>query len=113
MKMCVLKTWMVVVVLQYWPIHYENVCVENLDGCWVLQYWPIYSKKFYGRGETLTSISKQYGVSIYSVAAANKNILDVDLVSEGQLLNIPASAPADTQVVSRVALSFTNGLITV
>lgn len=52
-------------------------------------------------------------MSIYSVAAANKNILDVDLVSEGQLLNIPASAPADTQVVSRVALSFTNGLITV
>jgi len=92
MKMCVLKTWMVVV---------------------VLQYWPIYSKKFYGRGETLTSISKQYGVSIYSVAAANKNILDVDLVFEGQLLNIPASAPAYTQVVSRVTLSFTNGLITV
>lgn len=49
-------------------------------------------------GETLTSISKQYGVSIYSVAAANKNKLDVDLVFEGQLLNIPASAPADTQV---------------
>lgn len=49
-------------------------------------------------GETLTSISKQYGVSIYSVAAANKNILDVDLVFEGQLLNIPAAAPAGTQV---------------
>ncbi|KAG6751036.1 hypothetical protein POTOM_045553 [Populus tomentosa] len=53
------------------------------------------------RGETLTSISKQYGVSIYSVAAANKNKLDVDLVFEGQLLNIPASAPADTQVVKK------------
>ncbi|KAJ6763536.1 hypothetical protein OIU79_024142 [Salix purpurea] len=49
-------------------------------------------------GETLTSISKQYGVSRYSVSAANKNILDVDLVFEGQFLNIPASAPADTQV---------------
>ncbi|KAJ6975481.1 hypothetical protein NC653_031356 [Populus alba x Populus x berolinensis] len=49
-------------------------------------------------GETLTSISEQYGVSLYSVAAANKNKLDVDLVFEGQLLNIPASAPADTQV---------------
>ncbi|KAJ6757838.1 hypothetical protein OIU74_027004 [Salix koriyanagi] len=45
-------------------------------------------------GETLTSISKQYGV----VSAANKNILDADLVSEGQFLNIPASAPAGTQV---------------
>ncbi|KAF9670561.1 hypothetical protein SADUNF_Sadunf13G0081800 [Salix dunnii] len=58
----------------------------------------LYSKNFYGRGETLTSISKQYGVSRYSVSAANKNILDVDLVFEGQFLNIPASAPADTQV---------------
>lgn len=89
---CVLRTWIVFV---------------------FLQYWPMYSKTFYGRGETLTSISKQYGVSRYSVSAANKNILDVDLVFEGQFLNIPASAPADTQVVSRVALSFTNGLITV
>ncbi|KAJ6693141.1 hypothetical protein OIU85_003952 [Salix viminalis] len=48
-------------------------------------------------GETLTSISKQYGVSRYSVSAANKNILDVDLVFEGQFLNIPAPA-AGTQV---------------
>ncbi|KAB5529872.1 hypothetical protein DKX38_019953 [Salix brachista] len=61
-----------------------------------------YSLHVVKEGETLTSISKQYGVSRYSVSAANKNILDVDLVFEGQFLNIPASAPADTQVVSRL-----------
>ncbi|CAK7327834.1 unnamed protein product [Dovyalis caffra] len=55
-------------------------------------------------GETLSSISKQYGVSIYSIASANKNIMDVDLVSKGQLLNIPASAPADTQTVKKCEL---------
>ncbi|KAJ6433689.1 hypothetical protein OIU84_017395 [Salix udensis] len=46
----------------------------------------------------LASCGQRYGVSRYSVSAANKNILDVDLVFEGQFLNIPASAPADTQV---------------
>ncbi|XP_034676429.1 uncharacterized protein LOC117907138 isoform X5 [Vitis riparia] len=50
-----------------------------------------------GRGETLSSISKQYGVSIYSVAAANKNIEDIDLVFCGQHLNIPSSAVGETQ----------------
>lgn len=52
-----------------------------------------------GRGETLSSISKQYGISIYAIAAANKTILDIDLVFEGQHINIP-SATGDTQVVS-------------
>nr|XP_016475892.1 PREDICTED: uncharacterized protein LOC107797507 [Nicotiana tabacum] len=40
--------------------------------------------------ETLTSISKLYGVPIYEIAAANKQIIDVDLVFEGQLLNVPS-----------------------
>lgn len=53
-----------------------------------------------GRGETLSSISKQYGISIYAIAVANKNILDIDLVFEGQRINIP-SATGDTQVVSK------------
>jgi LysM repeat protein len=52
-----------------------------------------------GRGETLSSISKQYGISIYAIAAANKHILDIDLVFKGQSINIP-SATGDSQVVS-------------
>ncbi|KAF4346925.1 hypothetical protein G4B88_024322, partial [Cannabis sativa] len=44
------------------------------------------------RGETLSSISKQHGVSMYEIAAANRNIVDVDLVFEGQQLNIPSAS---------------------
>ncbi|KAH9781487.1 hypothetical protein KPL71_008496 [Citrus sinensis] len=52
-------------------------------------------------GETLTSISKQYGVSVYSIAAVNKNIVDVDLVFEGQRLNIPSSVREELQAIWR------------
>uniref|UniRef100_A0A803QWP6 LysM domain-containing protein n=1 Tax=Cannabis sativa TaxID=3483 RepID=A0A803QWP6_CANSA len=52
------------------------------------------------RGETLSSISKQHGVSMYEIAAANRNIVDVDLVFEGQQLNIP-SASTLIQAVGR------------
>ncbi|XP_039002324.1 uncharacterized protein LOC120128763 isoform X2 [Hibiscus syriacus] len=48
-------------------------------------------------GETLSSISKMYGVSVHSIAAANKNIVDIDLVFQGQLLNIPAPSLLDTK----------------
>ncbi|KAL8482433.1 hypothetical protein ACS0TY_028564 [Phlomoides rotata] len=43
-------------------------------------------------GETLTSISKLYGVPILEIAAANKETPDVDLVFQGQHLNIPSVA---------------------
>ncbi|CDP18862.1 unnamed protein product [Coffea canephora] len=53
-------------------------------------------------GETLTSISKLYGVAIYEIAAANKDIVDVDLrpssVFEGQHLNIPLSTAVPLQM---------------
>ncbi|XP_059451230.1 uncharacterized protein LOC132182038 [Corylus avellana] len=52
-------------------------------------------------GETLSSISKQYGISIYAIAAANKNILDIDLVFKGQRINIP-SATGDSQVAFKL-----------
>ncbi|KAH9781463.1 hypothetical protein KPL71_008483 [Citrus sinensis] len=55
-------------------------------------------------GETLTSISKQYGVSVYSIAAVNKNIVDVDLVFEGQRLNIPSSVREELQAVTSLQL---------
>ncbi|KAM7278762.1 hypothetical protein ACFE04_005896 [Oxalis oulophora] len=48
------------------------------------------------QGETLTSISKLYGISIYSIAAANKNVLPLDLVFYGQHLNIPMYAAGRT-----------------
>ncbi|XVF30137.1 hypothetical protein REPUB_Repub16aG0031300 [Reevesia pubescens] len=50
------------------------------------------------QGETLSSISKMYGVSVYSIAAANKDIVDIDLVFKGQLLNIPASSLLQTHL---------------
>ena len=43
-----------------------------------------------------------YGVSVYSIAAANKDIVDIDLVFKGQLLNIPASSLKETQLVSKI-----------
>ncbi|RWR92685.1 DNA-directed RNA polymerase subunit beta [Cinnamomum micranthum f. kanehirae] len=43
-------------------------------------------------GETLTSISRLYGVSIQSIVAVNASIVDVDFVLEGQRLNIPFRA---------------------
>ncbi|PON74515.1 LysM domain containing protein [Parasponia andersonii] len=52
------------------------------------------------RGETLTSISKQYGVPVYEIVAANKNIRNVDFVFEGQHLNIP-SAAKNIEVIER------------
>ena len=55
-----------------------------------------------GRGETLTSISMQYSVSISAIAAANRSTVDIDLVFKGQHLNIP-SASGDTQMVSKTA----------
>ncbi|KAH7568295.1 hypothetical protein JRO89_XS07G0272800 [Xanthoceras sorbifolium] len=47
---------------------------------------------FGGRGENLTSISKQYGVSVNSIIEENTSIVDVDLVFQGQQLKIPSSA---------------------
>lgn len=47
--------------------------------------------------ETLTSLSKLYGVPIYEIAAANKEIIDVDLVFEGQHVNIPSYVTACSQ----------------
>ncbi|KAK4801950.1 hypothetical protein SAY86_000153 [Trapa natans] len=41
-------------------------------------------------GETLSSISKKYGVSIHAIATVNRDIVDVDLVYEGQHLWIPS-----------------------
>lgn len=43
-----------------------------------------------GRGETLSSISKKYGVPINSIVTLNRDVVDVDLVYEGQHLGIPA-----------------------
>ncbi|KAL5559835.1 hypothetical protein UlMin_036046 [Ulmus minor] len=51
-------------------------------------------------GETLSSISKQYGVSVYAIVAANKNLVDVDLVFKDQHLNIPSVA-RDTHLTER------------
>ncbi|XP_017981653.1 PREDICTED: uncharacterized protein LOC18592837 isoform X2 [Theobroma cacao] len=61
-------------------------------------------KDFKCRGETLSSISKKYGVSVYSIAAANKDIVDIHLVFKGQLLNIPASSLKETLLAKKSRL---------
>lgn len=42
-------------------------------------------------GETLSSISKQYGIPIHPIVTLNKSIVDHELVYEGQVLKIPLS----------------------
>ncbi|PIA47133.1 hypothetical protein AQUCO_01400082v1 [Aquilegia coerulea] len=42
-------------------------------------------------GETLTSIARQYGVSLYTITLFNEEVVDANLVFEGQRLNIPSS----------------------
>ncbi|XP_004250651.1 uncharacterized protein [Solanum lycopersicum] len=51
--------------------------------------------------DTLTSLSKLYGVPIFEIAAANKEIIDVDLVFEGQHLNIPSYVTSYSQTNQR------------
>ncbi|XP_015056896.1 uncharacterized protein LOC107003144 isoform X1 [Solanum pennellii] len=53
------------------------------------------------RDDTLTSLSKLYGVPIFEIAAANKEIIDVDLVFEGQHLNIPSYVTSYSQTNQR------------
>ncbi|KAG8378513.1 hypothetical protein BUALT_Bualt08G0144900 [Buddleja alternifolia] len=58
-------------------------------------------------GETLTWISKLYDVPILDIAAANKDIVDVNLVFEGQHLNIPSAMVRFAQVAMSSELSAT------
>ncbi|RZC54031.1 hypothetical protein C5167_012885 [Papaver somniferum] len=53
-------------------------------------------------GENLTSISRRYNVSVQAIAAVNSNIVDIDLVFEGQRLNIPRSRFLDAQMGARL-----------
>lgn len=58
----------------------------------------------HGRGETLTSISKLYGVPVLEIADSNKEIADVNLVFEGQRLQIPSAVAESSQLVSHFYL---------
>ncbi|XP_060175623.1 uncharacterized protein LOC132606234 isoform X3 [Lycium barbarum] len=58
------------------------------------------------RDEPLTSISKLYGVPIYEIAAANKEIIDVGLVFEGQHVNIPSYVTPRSQTNQREKIRF-------
>ncbi|KAG6435247.1 hypothetical protein SASPL_100117 [Salvia splendens] len=49
-------------------------------------------------GETLTSISKLYGVPVLEIADSNKEIVDVNVVFEGQHLKIPSAASECAQL---------------
>ncbi|WRX30304.1 LysM domain - like 8 [Theobroma cacao] len=69
-----------------------------------LNQTPFIRLFFKCRGETLSSISKKYGVSVYSIAAANKDIVDIHLVFKGQLLNIPASSLKETLLAKKSRL---------
>ncbi|KAL5845828.1 hypothetical protein ACOSQ3_009352 [Xanthoceras sorbifolium] len=56
-------------------------------------------------GENLTSISKQYGVSVNSIIEENTSIVDVDLVFQGQQLKIPSSAAEEIRATEKNKLS--------
>ncbi|XP_057793698.1 uncharacterized protein LOC131010266 isoform X1 [Salvia miltiorrhiza] len=49
-------------------------------------------------GETLTSISKLYGVPVLEIADSNKEIADVNIVFEGQRLQIPSAVAGCAQL---------------
>ncbi|KAL0456325.1 UNVERIFIED_CONTAM: hypothetical protein Slati_0971700 [Sesamum latifolium] len=76
---------------QRWKLHIQRISCKDQD----------ISKKILVHvvkdGENLTSISKLYGVPIHDIAAVNKDIVDVDLVPEGQHLNIPSASAGDAQ----------------
>lgn len=48
-------------------------------------------------GESLSSISKLYGVPLSDIAAANEEMVGMGLVFEGQQLNIPSSITSRMQ----------------
>ncbi|KAK4391294.1 hypothetical protein Sango_2192700 [Sesamum angolense] len=76
---------------QRWKLHIQRISCRDQD----------ISKKILVHlvkdGENLSSISKLYGVPIHDIAAVNKDIVDVDLVSQGQHLNIPSASAGDAQ----------------
>ncbi|KAL0326407.1 UNVERIFIED_CONTAM: hypothetical protein Sradi_5210000 [Sesamum radiatum] len=76
---------------QRWKLHIQRISCRDQD----------ISKKILVHlvkdGENLSSISKLYGVPIHDIAAVNKGIVDVDLVSQGQHLNIPSASAGDAQ----------------
>ncbi|KAL0351286.1 UNVERIFIED_CONTAM: hypothetical protein Scaly_1517300 [Sesamum calycinum] len=84
-----------------------NEIFMKLFGCLLSLSRSTFSKRalvekgfcFFGssRGENLSSISKLYGVPIHDIAAVNKDIVYVDLVSQGQHLNIPSASAGDAQ----------------
>ncbi|KAL0360005.1 UNVERIFIED_CONTAM: hypothetical protein Sradi_3685000 [Sesamum radiatum] len=76
---------------QRWKLHIQRISCKDQD---ISKNILVHVVK---NGENLTSISKLYGVPIHDIAAVNKDIVDVDLVSEGQRLNIPSASAGDVQ----------------
>ncbi|XP_047981614.1 uncharacterized protein LOC125222825 [Salvia hispanica] len=60
-------------------------------------------------GETLTSISKLYGVPVLEIADSNKEIADVNVVFEGQCLKIPSAASECAQLCDSEGRPLPNG----
>lgn len=92
--------------------------IKNLAGRWSFHVKElIKSRDFPGvlsedtlvhvvkQGETLSSISKQYGVSILSIAAVNRDVVDLDLVYEGQHLRIPSFQGSTQKTENRSLLN--------
>lgn len=93
-------------------LHVFRLCFEfQLLSCIWTGLWctlrflimPVFTWLQHARGETLSSISKLYGVPILEIAASNEELADVNLVFEGQSLKIPSVAES-AQLVSRIIL---------
>ncbi|KAI5655914.1 hypothetical protein M9H77_24707 [Catharanthus roseus] len=66
---------------------------------WVFDLRPMGHREI--SGESLSSISKLYGVPLSDIAAANEEMVGIGLVFEGQQLNIPSSITSRMQKKGR------------
>ncbi|XP_056164593.1 uncharacterized protein LOC115686794 [Syzygium oleosum] len=66
----------------------------------------VFSVHVVEEGETLSSISKQYGIPIHTITTLNKSIVDLDLVYEGQVLKIPLSKRCTEKTEKKKLLEF-------
>lgn len=99
--------------LAFFKIFYhECMCIVFLTFELHLNWFlimPVFSWLQHSRGETLSSISKLYGVPILEIAASNEDIADVNLVFEGQSLKIPSAAEW-AQLVRHIVLHYVHYL---
>jgi LysM repeat protein len=67
----------------YTPVYYEPVSYSSPGGTYVVQ-----------SGDTLGKIAGRMGISVYDILAVNPQIWNASLIYSGQVISLPAAAPA-------------------